>query len=260
TTTRPVTIASQPADFSISRNPVCKNEVFTLTAINSNPANIDTYTWSVGGTVLPGTGRSVTHSLATNGTYDVSLTITDINGCTTTKTLTNFITVNGPTARFVPTTPGACLNKTVSFTDQSTPVGGIASWHFSFGDGTQQTYSSPPFSHTYSGLGGYDVSVTITDNAGCTDNYTLPAKLLVTEPAAGFKADTIYCPAAPLQFVDSSAGVGLTYLWNFGDGGTSTSANPLHSYPIGNNVYTVKLTITDASGCKDSITKLNYIK
>jgi len=260
TTTRPVTIASEPADFSISRNPVCKNEVFTLTAINSNPANIDTYTWSVGGTVLPGTGRSVTHSLATNGTYDVSLTITDINGCTTTKTLTNFITVNGPTARFVPTTPGACLNKTISFTDQSTPVGGIASWHFSFGDGTQQTYSGPPFSHTYSELGGYDVSVTITDNAGCTDNYTLPAKLLVTDPAAGFKADTIYCPAAPLQFVDSSAGVGLTYLWNFGDGGTSTSANPLHSYPIGNNVYTVKLTITDASGCKDSITKLNYIK
>jgi gliding motility-associated-like protein len=260
TTTNPVIVANEPADFSINRNPVCKNEVFTLTAINSNAANIASYSWVVGGIILPGTGRSVSSSLPANGTYDVSLTITDVNGCTTTKTLTNYITVNGPTANFIAASPGACLNKTVTFTDLSTPNGGIASWNFNFGDGTQQNFITPPFTHTYTQLGGYDVSITITDIAGCKDAYTLPTKLLVTDPEAGFKADTFYCPAAALQFRDTSAGVGLSYLWTFGDGGTSTLQNPQHSYPLGNNDYTVKLQITDASGCVDTVTKLNYIK
>ncbi|MDP4262188.1 MAG: PKD domain-containing protein [Bacteroidota bacterium] len=257
--TQPVTIANEPADFSINRNPVCRNETFTLTALNSNPSNIASYTWIIGGVTLPGMGRSVSYSLPTTGTYDVTLTIKDLNGCITTRTIANYITVNGPVARFNPVTPGACLNKTITFTDLSTPAGTIANWHYDFGDGTQQNFSSPPFTHTYSQLGGYNVSLTVTDQQGCTDAYYLPSPLLVTNPAAGFKADTFYCPGAPLQFVDTSAGAGLTYLWNFGDGNTSTIRNPQHSYPLGDNSYTVKLTITDISGCKDSIIKPAYI-
>ena len=103
TTTNPVIIANEPADFSINKNPVCKNEVFTLTAINSNAANIDKlYLDSWRTLPYPGTSRSVTYSLPNTGTYDVTLTITDVNGCITTKTLTNYITVNGPTANFIP--------------------------------------------------------------------------------------------------------------------------------------------------------------
>jgi gliding motility-associated-like protein len=260
TTTVPVIIANEPADFSINRSPVCKNEIFTLTALNSSPANIAAYTWKVGGITLPGTGRSVSYSLPNTGSYDVTLTIQDINGCITTRTIPNFITVNGPVARFAPVTPGACLNKTVTFTDLSTPAGNITSWHYDFGDGTQQNFATSPFTHNYSQLGGYDVSLTVTDRAGCTDTYSLPSRLLVTDPTVGFKADTFYCPGAALKFIDTSAGAGLTYLWSFGDGNTSTLQNPQHSYPLGNNNYTVKLKITDISGCVDSITKPNYIK
>jgi len=260
TTTKPVIIASEPPDFSINRNPVCKNEVFTLTAINSNAANIASYHWTVGGNLIADSSRSVTYSLPNNGTYDVTLTLTDLHGCITTKTLTNYITVNGPAANFIPSTPGACLNKIVTFTDHSTPAGNIVNWHFNFGDGIQQNFIAPPFSHTYGLMGGYPVTLTVTDAAGCTDNYSLPARLMVTNPYAGFKSDTIYCPNAPLQFSDTSAGVNLSYLWNFVDGAVSNLQNPQHSYPSGNNVYTVKLKVTDASGCMDSITKVNYIK
>jgi len=260
TTVNPVTIANEPADFSINRNPVCKNEVFTLTAINSNATNIDHYVWTVGGTVLPDSSRSVTYSLPNTGTYSVTLSVVDLNGCITTRTVANYIIVNGPGANFSASTPGACLNKAITFTDLSTPAGSIASWHFFFGDGADQTFTSPPFTHTYSQLGGYVVSLVVTDNAGCSDAFYLPGKLLVTHPAAGFKADTFYCPGAPVQFADSSAGVGLNYLWNFGDGGTSSLQNPQHSYPPGDAVYTVKLLITDTSGCQDSVTKINYIK
>ncbi len=178
TTTNAVTIANEPADFTVSRNPVCKNEVFTLTAINSSTANIVSYSWSVGGTTLPGNSRSISYSLPATGVYDVTLTITDINGCTTTKTLPNFLTVNGPSANFIPASPGGCLNKMVTFNDISSPPGSIANWNFYFGDGSQQNFSSPPFSHTYSQLGGYYVSLIVTDIAGCFGFLHLTLKII----------------------------------------------------------------------------------
>ena len=76
----------------------------------------------------------------------------------------------------------------MTFTDLSTPAGSIANWNFNFGDGTQQNFTTPPFTHTYSQLGGYPVSLTVTDHAGCTDTYSLPTRLLVTDPTAGFKS------------------------------------------------------------------------
>ena len=83
-------------------------------------------------------------------------------------------------------------------------------------------------------------------------------QFLITSPVAGFKADTLYCPLAPLQFVDTSTGLLLSYNWDFGDGGTSTLQNPTHSYASGNNSYTIKLVITDTVGCRDSVTKSSY--
>lgn len=259
-TTMPVILANEPSDFTINRNPVCIGETFTLSAINSNVSNIATYEWTIEGNTLTQTGRSVTYALAAIGTYDVTLRITDINGCVTTRTIADFIRVIGPQANFTPSTPGACLDKAVTFTDLSTPTGTIRSWHYDFGDGTQQTFNAPPFTHTYNMLGGYTVSLTVTDNAGCTDTFTYPTDILVTSPVAGFRADTFYCPMAALPFADTSTGAGLTYQWQFGDGGTSTLQNPTHNYPNGDNQYTVTLIITDISGCKDTITKPNYIK
>ncbi len=256
---RNIIIADEPANFEISKNPACRNENFTLRAINSNPDNIVNYTWIIGGVTHPSHERSITHRLTSNGMYDVTLIVTDINGCATTQTLTNYITVNGPVALFEPATPGACLNKTVTFTDLSTPANEINRWTFDFGDGQQQTFTSAPFTHTYAQTGNYTVSLTVTDIAGCSDSYTLPTSLLVTDPKAGFRADTFYCPLSPLQFSDTSSGAGLTYFWDFGDGNTSTLTNPTNAYPDGNAEYTVKLVVTDIVGCSDSTIKNEYI-
>lgn len=258
--TRDITIAAEAATFNASKTDVCKNETFTLTATGSDPAKVASYEWIVGGVVLSGTSRSITHSIGTNGTYDVTLNITDINGCVTTTTRIAYIAVKGPVANFASVNPGACLNATTTFTDLSTPVGDIASWNFNFGDGNQQTFTAPPFTHTYTQYGGYEVSLTITDRTGCSDTYALPASILVTKPFVGFRADTFYCPQAPLQFSDTSIGAGLTYFWDFGDGNTSTLSNPQNSYPLGDASYTVKLVVTDISGCIDSVTKQSYIK
>lgn len=259
-TTKQVVIANELADFSISKNPVCRNQSFTLTAINSNPANISSYIWTIGGRTLSATTRSVTDSIAVNGTYDVTLTLTDINGCITTKTVSNYITVTGPTADFASSTPGGCENRITTFTDLSIPAGSIRNWSFDFGDGTRQTFTAAPLFHIYTRSGHYPVTMTVTDANGCTDSHSLPVDLLVTNLVAGFMADTFYCPNAPLQFRDTSSGAALTYLWDFGDGGSSTLQNPTHSYPTADADYTVKLNIRDISGCLDSVTKVNYVK
>src|SRR5690606_5585605 len=245
---------------TIDDNTPCRNEPFTLTASGSNPANVRSYTWIIEGETIASTERSVTHRLAVNGVYDVMLIITDINGCTTMQSIPDFISVSGPQAGFEPTTPGACLSSTMSFADLSTPAGGIVNWLFSFGDGTQQNFSSGPFTHNYGVQGSYTVSLTVTDAQGCTDTYTHNTSLIVSNPIAGFRADTLFCPGTPLNFIDTSSGAGLTYLWDFGDGSTSTLASPQHTYPDGEGTYTVKLSVTDVSGCSDSITKADYIK
>ena len=107
----------------------------------------------------------------------------------------------------------------MSFNDLSTPTSApIIQWTWNFGDGTQQTYPSAPFSHVYSLEGSYSVSLVVKDNVNCADTFAITNAVLITNPKAAFYADTFFCPAAPLQFTDTSSGVGLTYNWYFGDG------------------------------------------
>jgi gliding motility-associated-like protein len=258
--TKPIILINEPADFTISKNPICKSESFTLTAANSLPAHVKDYTWTIGANTISDTTRTIDYSLPAYGIYDVTLMLEDINGCTSSKTITNYITVSGPRANFSPNGLGACVNNQVNFNDLSTlATAPITQWIWSFGDGTQQTYTSPPFSHAYSQTGSYTVSLMIKDNANCADTFTVANSVLITRPVAAFRADSFYCPLAPLQFIDTSTGSGLTYNWDFGDGGTSALQNPTHSYALGNNSYTVKLKIKDLVGCEDSVTKTNSI-
>ena len=257
--TRQVVLVNETPVFTINKNPVCKSEVFTLSAAG-NATNIFDYTWTIGSTILADTTRTIDYNIATYGSYDVTLTIEDINGCFNTVTIPNYINVSGPVAAFVPNGPGACINSPVSFTDQSTPAGTVTQWTWNFGDGNQQTYTSGPFTHSYNQTGIYSVSLSIKDNANCTDTILMPNSVIITSPKAAFRADTFYCPMSPLQFIDTSSGSGLRHQWYFGDGGTSTVQNPTHSYPLGDAIYNVKLVISDLVGCKDSITKNQYIR
>ncbi|MGZ8549369.1 MAG: PKD domain-containing protein, partial [Chitinophagaceae bacterium] len=117
--TKAIIITDEIADFTITKNPVCKNETFTLSAINSTTDYIDNYAWTVGTGVVPGGTRSIKYNLPDAGDYDVSLTITDINGCTNTKTVADYIKVNGSVAKFGAAS-GGCVSKTVVFNDSST--------------------------------------------------------------------------------------------------------------------------------------------
>ena len=261
TKTKEIKIINEPVAFGASKNPVCKSELFTLSATGSNPINIKDYTWTIGAAVIKDTSRSISYSLSSYGSYDVKLLNEDINGCLDSITVSNFMVVSGPVANFTPNGTGACINKAINFNDLSIPTSApITQWTWSFGDGTQQSFSSPPFSHTYPQEGSYTVSLIVKDNVNCADTFAITGAVLITNPKAAFFADTFYCPSAPLQFTDTSTGIGLTHTWYFGDGGTSTLQNPTHNFPAGNNTYDIKLKIRDLVGCEDSVTKVGYVK
>lgn len=254
-----VKLTAEQADFTASKTTPCKNEPITFTAINSNAANISQYEWNFGGPPVIG-GRTIQHSFPANGTYDVTLTITDINGCTDSKTITQYIVITGPTAKFSTVDTGLCKNSTATFTDLSTPAGAVKQWYFDFGDGTNQTFTSPPFTHKYVDTGLFNVTLTVTDNNGCTDRQSISGLVRVTSPKAMFKAaSTRFCQGGVLQFTDTSKGYITRYNWDFGDGGTSTLKNPTHTYGGADASYTVKLIVTDTVGCMDTATKVNYI-
>ena len=260
TTTHTVRILNEPATFQVNRSNVCPDDVVTLEATGSNPDFVRWYAWSINGVPIGDSSRSIRYRPAAEGSYDVSLTVGDLNECTTTQTISGAFHVNGPQARFSVAQNGECTQRTFSFNDESSSLTAITNWQFDFGDGTTQNYTAPPFTHTYAQTGAFNVSLTITDLGGCKSTYHLPTPLLVSDPRAGFRADTFYCPGAPISFIDTSAGTGLTYLWNFGDGNTSTESNPRHAYPEGDADYTVSLVVTDINGCRDSVARPAYIK
>lgn len=92
---------------------------------------------------------------------------------------------------------------------------------------------------------------------------TVPTTEPTTEPTqvplvADFTADPT-SGSAPLAvaFTDTSAGGPTSWRWGFGDGGTSTERNPVHTYAA-EGTYTVKLTVENALG-SDTVKKTGYI-
>ncbi len=125
------------------------------------PSDIKNYTWIIGGTTVTNTTGNINHSFGTYGSYDVSSDVVDINGCTSTKTIANYITVNGPVANFS-SGPGNCINKQVDFNDS---VCNTMVFRSQNGPGILEMalsrhITSPPFSHAYSQTGNYGVSLT----------------------------------------------------------------------------------------------------
>lgn len=263
TTFRTVNAIDEHPDFISNTVLACKTAAIQFTATNINTANIINYFWDFGDGNVQNTSVPVAvNSYTQSGTFTVTLTITDLNGCTNTNTKTNFIRINGPTAAFSSVNLAGCINSTVSFPNLSTDdgVNPIQSWFFDFGDGQSQTFTGPPFQHTYSSTGIFDVKMIVTDAAGCRDSLTILGMVVVTDPVPNFIASEVQtCPNANVTFFNTSTPAGYSSFWDFGDGNSSGLNSPTHSYAL-TGLYTVKLRIIDGNGCADSITKTDYIQ
>lgn len=165
-----------------------------------------------------------------------------------------------PIANFTFTPTGGCSPLSVNFNSTSTLGDNpISTYIWDFRDGSTSPNSSNP-THTYQVAGTYNPNLQIIDSKGCTDNISLGPITVTQAPVASFTTsgpvsscdDTL-----TVNFVNTSTGANLTYLWDFGDNTTSTATSPSHKY-VGFGRYTVSLTVTDPN-CTDTETKMNLV-
>ncbi|MBL7914833.1 MAG: PKD domain-containing protein [Bacteroidia bacterium] len=244
-TLSPVLISNPVPSFTVNQNTTgCSPFVVPFTNTSTGATS---YFWNFGNTNTS-VATNPSNTYINPGTFSVTLQATG-NGCTRTVTVPNYITVNLAVANFTFTPASGCLPVNVSFTDQSTsPV----SWLWDFGDGTTSTLQNPV--HTYVTAPVTDVSLTITDANGCTGTRT-KTPVSVVLPQIGVN-DSTGCRPFNVNF--TSATPATSYLWDFGDGTTSTLQNPTHLYTVAGS-YTVTLTCVLASGCTTTTVKPGFI-
>ena len=256
-----IIILDTKANFTASNSAICKGDSIKFTSTLSSP-EVNSFYWNFGdGTNISSAINTVTHSYVSAGNYNVTLTTSNLFGCTDTLSKISNIVVNGPTAKFTPSVPGSCLNSIIIFNDLSVSDGinPIKSYFWSYGDSTAQTATAGPFQHTYFRTGLYPVKLLLTDKLGCVDSFSLPSPLVISKPIADFNtSDALTCPTKTVTFNNISTGLSPTYLWKFGDNNSSTATNPLHFFAT-EGKFSISLNITDQYGCTDSITKLNFV-
>jgi PKD repeat protein len=128
------------------------------------------------------------------------------------------------------------------------PEGATLRFTWDFGDGSANSTIANP-AHTYSAEGSYTAKLVVSDGTNSTTSSNLVIRVGNQAPVAVASA-TPTSGLAPLNVNFSSAGSSdfegatLTYSWVFGDGTTSTLANPNHTYSV-KGVYTARLVVSD---------------
>jgi gliding motility-associated-like protein len=236
--------------------PTLSQTSLCLTAATYNLTNITASNTPAGTTLTWHSGTPATNgntvgnpSAVSSGVYYAAFydAVNDCYSPTQSFTLNPF-----PVADF--NVPSVCLGSPVSFTDQSTVgLGSVNQWDWVFGDGNISSTQNP--THTYvGGNTSYNVTLTVTSAAGCSNSVTLPVTF--ANPVASFT----YSPTAPdvlnptVQFTNTSSNAS-TYDWDFGGLGGSTQTDPSFNFPAIPNTYTVTL-IAYAGNCTDTTTAL----
>lgn len=214
--------------------------------------NTNSWTWNFGDGSPVSNVKNPSHIYNALGNYNVSLQVTDNNGCTGTSTINNYINIRNPQAGFLTNTQRGCTPLNVNFTDTSKSNNPITTWNWEFvNDATAAVVTSNAAAplRTFVDTGSYTVSLEVIDNKGCKDKVTRNAYIGVgdIQPRKMFASDSIMCYKTPVTFNDTLSKFTNNWIWDFGDGTVLNQKNPTYVY-ADTGKFTVTL-IAQQYGC-----------
>lgn len=240
-----VTVAPIP-NFEV--DPREGNAPLTVTLTNTTTGNVTNWLWDFGDGTTSTEQHPGTHTFGSPGTYTLRLSASNEAGSSEAFRQVVVFEDREPTeANFNFALIGEFDGtQQVCFTDLS--QGTINTYSWAFGDNTSSNESNP--CHTYISEGNYTVTLYV-DGA---NNETSSASRVVSivaqteAPTAQFSANrTTVTVNDRVDFTDQSTGLITAWLWDFGDGVTSTDRNPGHQY-TGEGSFSVTLTVTGPGG------------
>ncbi|MEL6844951.1 MAG: PKD domain-containing protein, partial [Bacteroidota bacterium] len=131
------------------------------------PTAVD-WLWDFGDGTPNSFDEEPNHLYTADGSYNVSLIVTDANGCVDSLEKAPFIILDSPEADFSLSDSILCPSEVLSLTDQSFAPWPLVSWDWDFGDGSG-TSTLPDPTYNYANAGSYDIRLRIVDSLGCSD-------------------------------------------------------------------------------------------
>ncbi|MCE3226995.1 MAG: domain containing protein, partial [Bacteroidetes bacterium] len=214
---------------------------------------------------------TTSYSYPTPGSYSITLSVTDANGCSDNTTI-GTVNVSAPPSVIISSNPsplGACsapYSATFSGSNciSGSPTGGGLTYNWSFpGGSTTSSSLQNPGTITYNVTGNYTASLTVTDNNNCTGSTAV--NFSVNQPSLSITAPSTICLGSNFN-VTANSNISQVF-WNFG------SATPGSSLTLSNvsstvspyfapGVYTISATTIPAPGstCSASQTKTVYVE
>ncbi len=234
----------------------------TVTLVNTTTPGPWTYLWDFGDGTTSTDPLEASHTYLTYGVYTITLQVAN-NDCV--ETFSRDIRINPipPVIEFDYFPPSGCAPHTVTFVNQSQyadPTSYV--WKFGANEGT--SYATDP-TYTYHQPGLYSVTLSATNMLGGTVSLTKEFIIeVLPNPVAQFAVyptTTLNVPGETL-YTDNRSRDATEYLWDFGDGSTSTDPEPQHKYNE-EGTFTVTLIARNADGCADTtalVSGVNTVK
>ena len=179
-----------------------------------------------------GLGSGSSHVVSPTSTTTYNVVVTDVNGCTDTESV--LVVVNtAPNVSVSPTSATICGGESIVIS-----ASGAQTYSWNTGSSGSSITVNPSTQTTYTVIGS---------NGNCAGNPATSTISVSTAPTVTASANT-YSVAVGGTVSFSSAGSGATsYVWDFGDGNSSTQSNPSHTYSS-SGIFVVTLTGT-LNGC-----------
>ncbi|MBU0764803.1 MAG: PKD domain-containing protein, partial [Bacteroidetes bacterium] len=248
------------AAFYADNGTVC-NSAGTVQFLNlSSGAGELQAVWNLGDGIITDE-LSPIHTYSGPGNYDVSLTITDANGCSATTTENDEINILGNIASFGLERDTVCAGVTLDITLFSVPAD---QYIWNFGDSAVSQDAVPVHSYQFPGV--YTISLTASIENGCS--ATSQKNVFVEQITADFITYKDFSCELPadVQFADQSVNA-VSWEWLMGNGNIYTNQHPLNAYnhtdynpALPANYYSDTLIVTSVHGCIDTMIAENNMK